>query len=299
MTKHRQRLRVGARRAPDANGFAMIVFIGGGNMATALIGGMVARGRAATDFHAVEPIPEQRERLSARFPGVSASAAPDAGAIARAELLVLAVKPQQMRAASLGLAPLLRDIVAPGPVVLTIAAGIRLADLSRWLGGFGNLVRAMPNTPALVGKGISGIHASAGVDARGRTLAAGVLEAVGDVIWVGDEAMLDAVTGISGSGPAYVFYFLEALEAAAGELGFAPAEARKLAYATFSGAIALAQASAEAPATLRAQVTSKGGTTERALSLLEAAAVKASIIAAAKAAAQRAQELGDALGGDA
>ena len=139
----------------------------------------------------------------------------------------------------------------------------------------------------------------AGVDARGRALAAGVLEAVGDVIWVGDEAMLDAVTGISGSGPAYVFYFLEALETAAGALGFAPAEARKLAYATFSGAIALAQASAEAPATLRAQVTSKGGTTERALSLLEAAQVKASIIAAAKAAAERAQELGDALGGEA
>ncbi len=277
----------------------MIVFIGGGNMATALIGGMVARGRAATDFHAVEPILEQRERLSARVPGVSASAAPDAGAIAGAELLVLAVKPQQMRAASLALAPLLRDLVAPGPVVLTIAAGIRLADLSRWLGGFGNLVRAMPNTPALVGKGISGIHASGGVDARGRALAAGVLEAVGDVIWVGDEAMLDAVTGISGSGPAYVFYFLEALETAAGALGFAPAEARKLAYATFSGAIALAQASAEAPATLRAQVTSKGGTTERALSLLEAAQVKASIIAAAKAAAERAQELGDALGGEA
>jgi len=277
----------------------MIVFIGGGNMATALIGGMVARGRAATDFHVVEPVPEQRERLSARFPGVRASAAPDAGAIAGAELLVLAVKPQQMRAASLALAPLLRDIVAPGPVVLTIAAGIRLVDLSRWLGGFGNLVRAMPNTPALVGKGISGLHASAGVDARGRSLAAGVLEAVGDVIWVGDEAMLDAVTGVSGSGPAYVFYFLEALETAAAELGFAPAEARKLAYATVSGAIALAQASDEAPATLRAQVTSKGGTTERALSLLEAAAVKASIIAAAKAAAQRAQELGDALGKEA
>jgi pyrroline-5-carboxylate reductase len=277
----------------------MIVFVGGGNMATALIGGMVARGGAATDFHAVEPMPEQRARLSARFPGISASAAPDAGAISRAELVVLAVKPQQMRAAALALAPSLRDLAAPGPVVLTIAAGIRLADLARWLGGFGNLVRAMPNTPALVGKGISGIYAAAGVDAHGRALAAGVLEAVGEILWVGDEAMLDAVTGISGSGPAYVFYFLEALEAAAGELGFAPAEARKLAYATFSGAIALAQASAEAPAMLRAQVTSKGGTTERALSLLEADAVKASIVAAAKAAAQRAQELGDALGGEA
>jgi len=277
----------------------MIAFIGGGNMATALIGGMVARGRAAAEFHAVEPMPEQRARLAARFPGVSASAAPVAGAIAGAELIVLAVKPQQMRAAALSLAPLLRDIAAPGPVVLTIAAGIRLADLERWLGGFANLVRAMPNTPALIGKGISGIHASAGVDAHGRALAAAVLEAVGEILWVGDESMLDAVTGISGSGPAYVFYFLEALEAAAEELGFAPAEARRLAYTTFAGAVALAQASAEEPATLRAQVTSKGGTTERALSLLDGDAVKGKIIAAAKAAAQRARELGDALGGDA
>jgi pyrroline-5-carboxylate reductase len=277
----------------------MIVFIGGGNMATALIGGMVARGRAATEFHAVDPMPEQRARLLARFPGIGTSAAPDAAVCARAAMLVLAVKPQQMRAAALALAPMLGSVDAPGPVVLTIAAGIRLADLSRWLGGFGNLVRAMPNTPALVGKGISGVHAPANVDARGRALAAGVLEAVGEIIWVDDETMLDAVTGISGSGPAYVFYFLEALEAAAGELGFAPADARKLAYATFSGAIALAQASDEPPAVLRAQVTSKGGTTERALSLLDADAVKAKIVAAAKAAAQRARELGDALGGDA
>jgi pyrroline-5-carboxylate reductase len=277
----------------------MIVFIGGGNMATALIGGMMARGRAATEFHAVDPMPEQLARLGARFPGIGTSAAPDAAMCARAALVVFAVKPQQARAAALGLAPLLRGADAPGPVVLTIAAGIRLSDLARWLGGFGNLVRAMPNTPALVGKGISGIHAATNVDARSRALAAGVLEAVGEIIWVDDESMLDALTGISGSGPAYVFYFLEALEAAARELGFAPAEARKLAYATFSGAIALAQASAEPPAVLRAQVTSKGGTTERALSVLDADAVKAKIIAAVKAAAQRAQELGNALGGDA
>jgi pyrroline-5-carboxylate reductase len=265
-------------------------------MATALIGGMVARGRATAGFHAIDPMPEQRERLSARFPGVGASTAPDAALIARAELVVLAVKPQQMRAAASALAPLLRS---PGPVVLTIAAGIRLADLARWLGGYGNLVRAMPNTPALVGKGISGIHAAPGVDARGRELAAAVLQAVGEVLWVDAEAMLDAVTGISGSGPAYVFYFMEALEAAALELGFAPAEARALAYSTFAGAVALAQASPEPPAVLRAQVTSKGGTTERALAALEADAVKATIVSAAKAAAARAQEMGDAFGGDA
>jgi pyrroline-5-carboxylate reductase len=274
----------------------MIVFIGGGNMATALIGGMIARGRAATEFHAIDPMPEQRERLCARFPGVAASAAPDAALVARAELVVLAVKPQQMRAAATALAPLLRS---PGPVVLTIAAGIRLTDLARWLGGHANLVRAMPNTPALIGEGISGIHAAPGVDAGGRALAQGVLAAVGDVLWVDAEPMLDAVTAISGSGPAYVFYFVEALEAAALEQGFAPKEARTLAYATFSGAVALAQASTESPAVLRAQVTSKGGTTERALSVLDAAGVKASIVAAARAAAARAQEMGDAFGGDA
>ena len=273
----------------------MIVFIGGGNMATALIGGMIARGRSATAFHAIDPMPQQRERLCARFPGAGVSAAPDAALMARAELVVLAVKPQQMRAAATALAVLLRS---PGPVVLTIAAGIRLADLARWLDGYANLVRAMPNTPALVGKGISGIYAAPGVDADGRALAAGVLEAAGDTLWVDAEAMLDAVTGISGSGPAYVFYFMEALEAAAIELGFAPAAARTLVYATFSGAIALAQASTEPPAVLRAQVTSKGGTTERALAALDAVAVKASIVRAAKAAAARAQEMGDAFGGN-
>jgi pyrroline-5-carboxylate reductase len=272
------------------------VFIGGGNMATALIGGMVARGRPAADFHAIDPMPEQRERLRARIPGIGASPVPDAALIGRAELVVLAVKPQQMRAAANSLAPLLRQ---PGPVVLSIAAGIRLADLARWLNGYTNLVRAMPNTPALVGKGISGVYASSGVDAGGRSLAAGVLEAVGDVLWVDAESMLDAVTGISGSGPAYIFYFMEALEAAASRQGFAPAEARRLAYATFSGAIALAQASSEPPAVLRAQVTSKGGTTERALATLDAAAVHAAIVDAVEAAAARARDMGDAFGRDA
>jgi pyrroline-5-carboxylate reductase len=132
----------------------------------------------------------------------------------------------------------------------------------------------------------------------GRSLAADVLEAGGDIVWVEDESFVDAVTGVSGSGPAYVFYFVEALEQGARELGFAPEDARKLAYATFGGAIALAQASPEDAATLRAQVTSKGGTTERALSVLEADAVKTKIVAAVKAAALRARELGDALGKD-
>jgi pyrroline-5-carboxylate reductase len=157
----------------------------------------------------------------------------------------------------------------------------------------------MPNTPALIGKGISGVFAGPGVDRAGRTLAAEILEAGGDLVWVASERMLDAVTGVSGSGPAYVFYFLEALEEAARDQGFGSEDARRLAYATFAGAIALAQGSDATPAALRAQVTSKGGTTERALAAMEASAVKANIIAAVNAAAERAHELGDAFGSDA
>ena len=274
-----------------------IAFIGGGNMATALIGGMLARGAAVDEFQVVEPLAEARARIAARFPGLALFGETTREAVAGAALVVLAVKPQQMRQAASGLAPHLAGTDAP--VVLSIAAGIRLADLARWLHGHARLVRAMPNTPALVGKGISGAFAAASVDAAGRALASSVLAAAGEQVWVENEAMIDAVTGVSGSGPAYVFYFLEALEAAARDLGFAPIDARKLAYATFAGAVALAQASPEEPAVLRAQVTSKGGTTERALALLEADAVKAKIVAAVKAAALRAGELGDAFGRDA
>jgi pyrroline-5-carboxylate reductase len=272
-------------------------FIGGGNMATALIGGMRARGAAAADFRVVEPLADARERLAARHPGLALFAQCTRDAMAGAALIVLAVKPQQMREAARTLAPQLARV--PAPVVLSIAAGIRIADLSRWLGGHDRIVRAMPNTPALVGKGISGVFAPSGVDAAGRALAASVLDAAGEQVWVADEAMLDAVTGVSGSGPAYVFYFLEALEEAARDLGFAAADARRLAYATFAGAMALAQASPEEPAVLRARVTSKRGTTERALASMETDAVKAGIVAAVKAAARRAGELGDEFGRDA
>jgi len=271
-------------------------FIGGGSMATELIGGMVARGAAASGLRVVEPAAEAQARLVARHPGIAMFAECTRDAVAGAGLVVLAVKPQQMRAAAHALAPHLAG--APGTVVLSIAAGIRLADLARWLGGRGRLVRAMPNTPALLGRGISGVFAPPDVDGAGRALASSVLEAAGEQVWVADEAMLDAITGVSGSGPAYVFYFLEALEEAARDLGFTPADARRLAYATFAGAVALAQASSDEPAVLRAQVTSKGGTTERALSSLEADAVKAKIVTAVKAAALRAGELGDAFGRD-
>ena len=271
-------------------------FIGGGNMATALIGGMVARGAVAADFRVVEPYPEARAKLAARFSGIALHAACTREAIAGAALVVLAVKPQQMKEAARALAPHLAS--APAAVVLSIAAGIRLVDLARWLAGYERIVRAIPNTPALVGKGISGAFAAAAVDAAGRSLVSSVLAAAGEQIWLDEEAMLDAVTAVSGSGPAYVYYFQEALEAAARDLGFAPAVARRLAQATLSGAVALSEASPAEPAVLRAQVTSKGGTTERAIAAMEDGAVKAAIVAAVKAAAARAAEMGDAFGRD-
>jgi len=269
-------------------------FIGGGNMATALIGGLVAGGASPRDFRIVEPLAAQQGRLAGRFPGVGIFGDATAGAITGADLVVLAVKPQHMRIAAQAIAAYVADV----PVVMTIAAGTRIGDLSRWLAGYARIVRAMPNTPALVGAGISGAYAAPAVDAAGRALATQVLEAAGEVLWVNAEAQLDAVTGVSGSGPAYAFYFLEGLEQGALELGFAPAEARKLAYSTFAGAIKLAQASEESPGTLRAQVTSKGGTTERGIATLDAGAVQATFVKAVKAAAARATELGDDLGKD-
>jgi len=271
------------------------LFVGGGNMASALAGGLVTRGALPSDLRVVEPLADQRERLGKVFPGIATFAAPASEAVAGAAVVVLAVKPQQMRAACGALAP---HLALADALVLSIAAGMRIADIAHWLGGHGRIVRAMPNTPALIGKGISGVFAPQSVDAGDRRLAEAVLAAAGEIVWVNEESMLDAVTGVSGSGPAYVFYFLEALERAARELGFDAADSRKLAYATFDGAVALARSSPLDPEALRKQVTSKGGTTERAIASMEDAAVGASIVAAVKAAVLRARELGDALARD-
>ena len=263
-------------------------FIGGGNMATAIIGGLIARGTSAAAIRVVEPSAAQRKRLAARHSGLGLHEHATAAAIDGADLVVLAVKPQQMREAARALAPHVDAV----PLVLTIAAGVRCDDLARWLGGYRRLVRAMPNTPALVGAGISALYAMP--EARsGAARAAQVLEACGEILWCERERDLDAVTGVSGSGPAYVFYFLEALERAAVELGLAPADARRLAYATFEGSMRLARQSDDPPATLRANVTSKGGTTARALDVLNAANVGEHFVAAVRAAAARATELGD------
>ena len=266
-------------------------FIGGGNMARAILGALIAKGTRAADVVVVEVDAVARLRLASEF-GVSTVEKPGSE-LARVDTLVLAVKPQQMREAAQAAAPHLTD-----PLVVSIAAGIRLDDLSRWLGGLERLVRAMPNTPALVHAGVTGLYAPSVVGSADRAAAESLLSAVGAALWFEDESDLDAVTAVSGSGPAYVFYAIEALESAARSLGLPEGASRSLALWTFVGATKLAIERGEDPATLRAQVTSKGGTTERALEVLEAARVKEHFVAAVRAACERSRELGEALGKD-
>ncbi len=268
-----------------------ITFVGGGNMGAAMVGGLVARGFPAAGIVVIEPVDSARESLASRF-GVTVRASAGAD-LPVADVLVLAVKPQQMREAVKALLPL-----DPATVVVTIAAGIRIADLSRWLGGHAAIVRAMPSTPALVHAGVAGLFASPAVGTEGRGRVDRLLGAVGETVWLPREEDLDAVTAVSGSGPAYVFYFLEALEEAGRELGLEPEAARTLALGTFVGAARLASVRGEDPAVLRAQVTSKGGTTERALAEMEGAALKARFVEAVKAACARSKELGKEFGRD-
>jgi len=265
-----------------------ICFIGGGNMATALIGGLLGKGFAAGQLGAVEIDANNRARLHAQF-GVRTTDNLAEG-VAGSQVVVLAVKPQQLRDVAQQLAPLL-----DGQLLISIAAGIRAGDLARWAGSQ-DIVRAMPNTPALVQSGMTGLYAMPAVSTAQREQAQHILAAVGETLWVQDEAMLDAVTAISGSGPAYVFYFIEALQQAARELGFNDAEARRLSLATFLGASKLAAGSDEDAGVLRARVTSKNGTTERALLSMAANRVAEHIAQAAHAAAERAKEMGDELG---
>ncbi|MBI5783886.1 MAG: pyrroline-5-carboxylate reductase [Rhodocyclales bacterium] len=268
-----------------------ITFIGGGNMAVALIGGMKKQGFSAAAIQVVEPQPAAREHLTEAF-GVRCAPAIDAAAL-NCEVLVLAVKPQHMRDAVGPLAGHLR-----GQLVVSIAAGLRLPDLSRWLGGYRRLVRTMPNTPAMIGAGITALCADPGVPAEGREKAEKILGAVGRTLWIEDEAQMDAVTAVSGSGPAYVFYFIEAVEAAARELGFKDEAARLLAIETFLGATRLAESSKDPVGLLRERVTSKGGTTEAALNSFNADHLGEAIRRGVQAAAARGCELGEILGKD-
>jgi pyrroline-5-carboxylate reductase len=266
-----------------------IAFIGGGNMASAIIAGLIRQDTPAATFEVVEPFAEARERLARDF-GIVAQA--EAGAaLARCELVVWAVKPQSFAEAARPVRGL-----APDALHLSVAAGIPSASIARWL-GTERVVRAMPNTPALVGQGMTGLFAREAVDAAGRKRVEQVLGATGELLWVEAEEALDAVTAISGSGPAYVFYFVEAMMRAGTELGLTPEQARRLALGTFDGAAALAAQSPEPIERLRANVTSKGGTTHAAITAMDERGVMDAFVQALHAAARRAKELGDEFGG--
>jgi pyrroline-5-carboxylate reductase len=268
-----------------------IGFIGGGNMAAALIGGLAGKLTAAANIHVVDINADALTRLRQQF-GVTTANDIDA-ALAACDVIVLAVKPQQMKDVVARLLPHIRS-----QLVLSIAAGIRAADLSRWLGGHNAIVRTMPNTPALIGRGVTGMVATAGVSAAQRETADAILRAVGDTVWLADEALIDPVTAVSGSGPAYVFYFLEAMQQAAQEMGLSAEQGKALAVSTFVGAAQLASQSDEPIATLRERVTSKGGTTYAALTSMEESGVRDAIVKAMKAAAARGRALGEEFGRD-
>ena len=264
-----------------------IAFIGGGNMASAIIGGLIRQGLPATQVMVVEPFEATRVLLKSQH-GVQAHPTPGPF-LADADLIVWAVKPQSFREAAAPVAPF-----AGRALQLSVMAGIRAADIAA-ASGSARIVRCMPNTPALVGRGMTGLFDAAGA-AADRQLAETVIRTTGDVLWVEREELLDAVTALSGSGPAYVFYFLEAMQQAGVELGLTPEQARALAVGTFAGGAHLAAQSAEPLATLRERVTSKGGTTHAALTALEQAGVKAAFVKAMHAACVRAAELGDEFG---
>ena len=260
-----------------------VAFIGGGNMASAILGGLRRAGLPAAHFEVVEPWAEARERLARDF-GIAAAG--EAGpALARCGLVVWAVKPQAFAEAT----PPVRPFTGQA-LHLSVAAGIPSQSIAAWL-GTERIVRAMPNTPALVGQGMTGLFARPAVDAAGRAQVEQLLAPTGRLLWVAPESALDAVTALSGSGPAYVFFFIEAMAAAGVEMGLTPEQAHQLAVGTFTGASALAAASTEPPAVLRERVTSKGGTTHAAISAMQAAGVQDDIRAAVHAAQRRAGEL--------
>lgn len=266
-----------------------ITFLGGGNMANALIGGLLQQGFAAADMTVIDPGAEARSKLTQAYAVNCVESAEMLGSVG--DLLVLAVKPQQMKEAVAPLADKLGQAL-----VVSIAAGLDLATLSRFLGGHRQIVRCMPNTPALIGAGLTGLCPLPEVSADQCAAAERVLSAVGSTLWIADESKMDGVTALSGSGPAYVFLFIEALQQAAAELGFTPEQGRQLAIETVQGAAALAAQSSEPAAVLRQRVTSKGGTTEAGLNKMAEMGVKTGLIAGVKAAAARGHELGKLLG---
>jgi pyrroline-5-carboxylate reductase len=266
-----------------------IAFIGGGNMANALISGLRGKGVPAANIHVIDLNPASLAQLQNKF-GVSTSTQIDAQ-LTSSNVILLAVKPQQMREVAAQLVPHLN-----GQLVISIAAGIRALDLSRWLGNYAAIVRTMPNTPALINQGITGIYAMPDVDVTQREITDAIMSAVGSTVWIADEALIDPLTAISGSGPAYVFYFIEAMQKAAQEMGLSPEQGTQLALATFTGASQLAAMSVDPVSVLRERVTSKGGTTHAAITSMEHSGVAEAIVTALKAASERGRELGDEFG---
>lgn len=265
-----------------------IAFIGGGNMATAILGGLLRQGLPASQVEVVEPWAPAREKLAANH-GVVAQAVPG-DALRRAGLVVWAVKPQTFRDAAQAAAPF-----TSGALHLSVAAGIRSDSIARWT-GTQRIVRSMPNTPALIGRGMTALFARPGVTQADRALVEQVLAPTGATLWVDQEQQLDTVTALSGSGPAYVFYFIEAMAQAGVDMGLPQDKALQLAIGTFAGASELARTADEPPQVLRERVTSKGGTTHAALAALHDAGVAGAFIRAMHAAQKRAAELGDEFG---
>lgn len=269
-----------------------LAFIGGGNMARALIGGLLARGWSRDRIIVADPVAAQRETLERTY-GVR-TAADNASAARDADIIMLAVKPQQMRNAVGQIKVVIERI---RPLLISIAAGIRASDIQRWTGGI-PVVRCMPNRPAVQGCGITGLYAPAEVPVADRRLAEDILSAVGATLWLEQESHMDIVTAVSGSGPAYFFLLIECLEQAGICLGLAAEVSRKLAIETAHGSGAVARAAAEAPATLREQVTSKGGTTAAALQVMEAHHIRETLLEAVAAATRRGAELADEFGSE-
>jgi pyrroline-5-carboxylate reductase len=269
--------------------FKNITFIGGGNLAQALIGGLLERADFPRhQLQVVEPAQPVQQKLLQAFQLQAESTVSDK--LEQADVIILAVKPQIMHEVCLQLRPYVGEAL-----IVSVAAGIRATDLARWL-GTQRIVRTMPNTPALVGAGMTGLAALPAVNADDRALAEQLLQAVGDTLWVAQESQLDAVTAVSGSGPAYVFYAMEAMQTAARELGFSEEEARRLSTATFYGAAKLAASSTDSAQTLREKVTSPNGTTFAAISRMNEANVAQGIVQGIHAAAARSTELGEELG---
>jgi pyrroline-5-carboxylate reductase len=265
-----------------------VAFIGGGNMASALIGGLLRQGTPPARIQAVEPLEDQRARLARQF-GIEVNAGPGVW-LGRAAVVVWAVKPQTFKEAALQ-----SRFHTKAALHLSVAAGIRSGSIAHWLGSE-RVVRAMPNTPALIGQGVTALFGRDAVTPADRLAVQEVIKPTGEYLWLDAEAQLDAVTALSGSGPAYVFYFIEAMVEAGIEMGLSREQAHQLAVATFTGASALAKASSDAPEMLRARVTSSGGTTHAAVTSMERDGVKPRFVRAIRAAQQRARELGDEFG---